>query len=184
MNQDENATEILSRLADGDGTAAQRLMPFVYDELRALAQSYFQAERDDHTLEPTALVHEVFLRIIDQTRVSWEGKAHFMATAATAMRRILTDHARRHRALKRGRDHKRVTLSDIVADDNASTLGGRTVDLVVLDDALARWRRWTNANTESSSFDSSAVSASIRWLISSDCPNRRLSVNGEWSKHG
>jgi RNA polymerase sigma factor (TIGR02999 family) len=132
-DNDQNATEILAQAAGGDDSAAARLLPLVYDELRALAQSFFQLERPDHTLEPTALVHEAFMRLVDQTRVEWKSRAHFFAVAATAMRRILADHARRHRALKRGGDQKRVPLTNVPTPS-----GGSLIDLVDLDDALER----------------------------------------------
>ena len=131
--RERDATEILSQMAEGDGTAAARLLPLVYGELRSLAQSYFQLERPDHTLEPTALVHEAFVRLVDQTRVKWKSRAHFFAVAATAMRRILADHARRHRAAKRGGDRKRVPLTNVPTPS-----GSRVVGIVDLDDALAQ----------------------------------------------
>ena len=131
--RERDATAILSQMAEGDGTAAARLLPLVYGELRALAQSYFQLERPDHTLEPTALVHEAFVRLVDQTRVKWKSRAHFFAVAATAMRRILADHARRHRAAKRGGDRKRVPLTNVPTPS-----GSRVVGIVDLDDALAQ----------------------------------------------
>jgi len=128
-----DATAILSELARGDESAAARLLPLVYQELRALAHSYFDAERPDHTLEPTALVHEAFVRLVGQTRVEWRSRAHFFAVAATAMRRVLTDHARKHRALKRGGDQERIPLTNVPTPSGASL-----VDLVDLDDALER----------------------------------------------
>ena len=131
--RERDATAILSQMAEGDGTAAARLLPLVYGELRALAQSYFQLERPDHTLEPTALVHEAYVRLVDQTLVKWKSRAHFFAVAATAMRRILADHARRHRAAKRGGDRKRVPLTNIPTPS-----GHSVVDIVDLDDALAQ----------------------------------------------
>jgi len=126
-----NATAILAQVADGDESGVAQLLPLVYDELRALAQSYFKLERKDHTLEPTALVHEAFVRLVDQTRVEWKSRAHFFAVAAMAMRRILADHARRHRAQKRGGDRNRVSLTTI-----ATPSGHNAVDIVNLDDAL------------------------------------------------
>ncbi|UCE58734.1 MAG: sigma-70 family RNA polymerase sigma factor [Phycisphaerales bacterium] len=128
-----DATAILSELARGDESAAARLLPLVYQELRALAHSYFESERSDHTLEPTALVHEAFVRLVDQARVEWRNRAHFFAVAATAMRRILTDHARKHRAAKRGGNQQRVPLTNVPTPSGASL-----VDLVDLDDALER----------------------------------------------
>ena len=102
MAEREEPTLILSQLRDGDSSAAERLLPVVYEELRALADRYFRRERADHTLQPTAVVHEAFVRMIHQENASWKDRAHFFAVAATAMRQILTDHARRHGAAKRG----------------------------------------------------------------------------------
>lgn len=96
------ATMVLKQLGSGDSAAAQRLLPLVYDELRALAGSHFRHQRADHTLQPTALVHEAFVKLIDQTHTEYNSRAHFFAVAATAMRQILTDHARRKKADKRG----------------------------------------------------------------------------------
>lgn len=132
-NKEEDVTAILAEAAEGDDSAAARLLPKVYDELRALAQSYFQLERPDHTLQPTALVHEAFVRLIDQTRVEWKSQAHFIAIAATAMRRILADHARQHRAIKRGGDRKRVPLTKL-----STPSGDNMVDLLELDDVLTK----------------------------------------------
>lgn len=127
------ATRALEQLGEGDASAAQRLLPVVYAELRALAGSYFRGQPADHTLQPTALVHEAFVRLIDQTSVKWKSRAHFMAVAATAMRHILTDHARRSGAVKRGGDQQRVELTDGVA----LTPAGH-IDLVALDEALKK----------------------------------------------
>jgi RNA polymerase sigma-70 factor, ECF subfamily len=129
----QTTTKVLKELESGDRSAAERLFPLVYDELRALAASYMRHERADHTLQPTALVHEAFLKLIEQTNVDWKNRAHFFAVAAQAIRRILIDHARRHNAQKRGGEFQRVTLED------AAPAGvGRTLDLVALDDALTR----------------------------------------------
>jgi RNA polymerase sigma-70 factor, ECF subfamily len=106
-------------------------MPLVYDELRRLADHYLRQERPDHTLQPTALVHEAYLRLIDQSRVEWQSRAHFLGVAAQLMRRILVDHARRHHALKRGGFRQKLSLDEAV--DYSQT---RDLDLVVLDDAL------------------------------------------------
>ena len=91
-------TKLLVELKDGDRAAvAAKLMPLVYDEFRALAAQYLKRERADHTLQPTALVHEAYLRLIDQTRVDWQGRTHFFAVGAQAIRRILVDHARQRK---------------------------------------------------------------------------------------
>jgi RNA polymerase sigma factor (TIGR02999 family) len=127
----EDVTQILQEVSGGNREAPARLMPLVYDELRRLADHYLRQERPDHTLQPTALVHEAYLRLIDQTRVDWQNRAHFFGVAAQLMRRILVDHARRHRASKRGGFRQKLTLDEAV--DYSQT---RDVDLVKLDDAL------------------------------------------------
>jgi RNA polymerase sigma factor (TIGR02999 family) len=111
-------------------------MDAVYDELRQLARGYLRRERRDHTLEPTGLVHEAYLRLIDQTRVDWQGRTHFFAIGARMMRRLLVDHARRHDRKKRGGEAVKVTFADAV-----TPLLGRDLDredLLALDDALRR----------------------------------------------
>ena len=100
------------------------LVPLVYDELRRLARSYLRRERPDHTLQPTALVHEAFERLVDQRNVEWEGRSHFMAIAAIAMRRLLLQHAEKRRAVKRGGGKQSLTL-----DDTAAALLGGEIDL-------------------------------------------------------
>ncbi len=133
MAQRGDATRVLGELGQGDSSATERLLPLVYDELRAMAGAYFRQQQADHTLQPTALVHEAFFRLIDQTSVEWKDRAHFFAVAATAMRQILTDHARRRRAAKRGGHLQRVTLDAAVTPPAVSQ-----VDLIDLDDALAQ----------------------------------------------
>ena len=140
MNKDMNhpantdLTATLSAATAGDPKAADRLMPVVYAELRGLAGFYLSRERGDHTLQPTALVHEAYLRLVDQTRVVWQNRAHFMSVAAQAMRRILVDHARKRAAMKRAGDRQKVTL------DTALPIGDDAVqpDLIALDMALDR----------------------------------------------
>ncbi len=130
------ATRELLLWVGGDAQAAERLLPYIYQELRALAGRIFRGQRADQTLQPTALVHEAFLRLVDHDRVQVRDRAHFMALAATVMRQILTDHARRRRAQKRGGDQRRGTLVD------APTPGeGPALDLVVLDEVLVRLER-------------------------------------------
>lgn len=129
----EDITQILKAAGSGDGSAIDRLMPMVYDELRALADSYLQRERSDHTLQATALVHEVYVRLVRQEDVEWKNRAHFFAVAAQAIRRILVDHARRHHRLKRGGDRQRVRL-----ELDAALTQERDLDLLALDEALDR----------------------------------------------
>ena len=124
-------TQLIQQLRDETGTAAERLLPLVYQELRSLAQSCFQDQRPDHTLQPTALVHEAFIRLVGNTEIQWEGRSHFLAVAAKAMRNVLADYARARRAEKRGGDWQRVTLSGIGSDS-----GTRAYDAQDIDEAL------------------------------------------------
>jgi RNA polymerase sigma factor (TIGR02999 family) len=110
-------------------------MPLVYEELRALAESYLQRERPDHTLQATALVHEAYMRLVKQEEVEWQSRAHFFAVAAQAIRRILVDHARGHLSAKRGGDRKRVRLDQDLA------LPEPDLDLLALDEALEELAR-------------------------------------------
>ena len=126
-----DVTQILRNWSDGNETASDELMPLVYEELRRLARDYLRRERADHTLQATALVHEAYLRLVDDKRVSWQDRAHFYGIAARLMRRILVDHARARNAQKRGGLERKVTLDE--ATDVSPT--GST-DLVALDDAL------------------------------------------------
>jgi RNA polymerase sigma factor (TIGR02999 family) len=126
-----DVTQILKNWSDGDTAAPDKLMPLVYDELRQLARSYLARERGDHTLQATALVHEAYLRLVDDTLVDWKNRAHFYGMAARLMRRILVDHARAHNAAKRGGLEQKVVL------DEARQLPTKSaVELVALDGAL------------------------------------------------
>ncbi len=127
------ATLLLARVGAGDSAAAHELLPLVYEQLRAMAGSYFRGQPADHTLQPTALVHEAYLKLVHIPDGNWENRVHFCAVAATAMRQILHDRARRRRAAKRGGDAKRVPLDEMEAPS-----GGQPVDMVALDDALER----------------------------------------------
>ena len=131
--QDET-TRLLLSASQGDRASMEALMPMVYDELRAIAERKMRKERADHTLQPTALVNEAFLRLVDQTRVQWQGRAHFCAVAANMMRRILVDHARRRAAEKRGAGISPVVLDEALAPSRAAN----PVDVVALDDLLER----------------------------------------------
>lgn len=125
------ATRMVNALAAGDPHAAEELMPLVYDEFRRLADDYLRQETRAITLQPTALVHEAYLKLIDQTRVNWQGRTHFFAVGAQAMRRILVDHARaRHRA-KRGGGWQRVNL-----DEQLLLSPDRDEDLLAVDEAI------------------------------------------------
>ncbi|MBA3607395.1 MAG: sigma-70 family RNA polymerase sigma factor [Chthoniobacterales bacterium] len=132
----EQATRLLIEWSEGDSEAANRLIPLVYDELRQLARSYLRRERPDHTLQATGLVHEAYLRLVDQTVTSWQNRAQFFGVAACVMRRVLVDHARRHRAEKRGGNWEKVEFDDALAAGLP-----RSLDLVALDDALQELAR-------------------------------------------
>jgi RNA polymerase sigma factor (TIGR02999 family) len=125
------ATTILHDLRGGDRDALNQLMPIVYRELRRLAKHYLRNERPDHTLQATALVHEAFLRLIDQTSVQWQDRAHFIAISAHLMREILINHAIAHKRLKRGGGQYKLSVDDAVAWTNQPE-----VDLIALNDAL------------------------------------------------
>ena len=127
-------TKLLIRLTEGDHAVLDALLPAVYDELRRLAANYLRRERVGHTLQPTALVHEAYMRLVDQTQVQWQNRAHFFGVAAQMMRRILVDHARQQNAEKRGGEFQKLSL-----DENLDAAGApRDVNLVALDDALNR----------------------------------------------
>ncbi len=112
-------TDALNGLAEGDPKALDRILPAVYRELRQLAAAYLQAERKGHTLQPTALAHEAYLRLAGGTAPAWKGRAHFLGIAARVMREILVDHARRRKALKRGGGRALTVMSESLrlADD-------------------------------------------------------------------
>ncbi len=132
MSGPGEVTRLLKSWGTGSDTALAELMPLVYSDLRKIAARQLGGECANHTLEPTALVNEAFLRLVDQDRAQWQGRAQFFAVAASAMRRILVDHARRRRATKRGGDPRRVSLAsvDIAVAPN--------VDLLNLEDCLRR----------------------------------------------
>ncbi len=129
----DDITLLLRSVRRGDRDAVDRLLPLVYAELRRIAGGYLRSERTGHTLQPTALVHEAYLRLVDQRDVEWESRAHFVAIAAQTMRRILVDHARARSASKRSGGSTRVTLSE-----DAAAVDPRNVDLIDLDGALDR----------------------------------------------
>ena len=131
-----DVTRILEAITAGDDRAGDELFELVYDELRAIAGKLMQQERADHTLQPTAVVHEAYLRLFGKQAPRWENRAHFFGTAAEAMRRILVDHARRKLSLKRGGDRQRVELPEIPERTRA-----QLEDLLALDEALDRLER-------------------------------------------
>jgi RNA polymerase sigma factor (TIGR02999 family) len=126
-------TQLLSRWTKGDRDALDALVPVVYGELRRMAARYLRRERLQHTLQPTALVHEAFLKLVDQREVRWQNRAHFFGVAAQLMRRVLVDYARERAASKRGGSRDRVPLDDALAIGASSQ-----VDIIIVDDALQR----------------------------------------------
>jgi RNA polymerase sigma factor (TIGR02999 family) len=132
-----DVTQILSQIEQGDPSAAEQLLPLVYEELRKLAAVKMASERDDHTLQATALVHEAYLRLVDvENTQHWNSRGHFFAAAAEAMRRILVEGARRRESSKRGGDLRRVDLDVTIAPQD-----GLAPDLLALDDALRQLER-------------------------------------------
>jgi RNA polymerase sigma-70 factor (ECF subfamily) len=131
--RNSDVTRLLSDWSNGDRRALDELLPLVYEELRHLANAYLRRERDGHTLQSTALVHEAFLRLVNQHDVQWQGRAHFFGIAAQMIRRILVDHARAQRAAKRGAGAVRLELDEALA-----VAQQRDLDLIALDDALER----------------------------------------------
>ena len=127
----KDLTRLLVDWSKGDPQALGQLMPIVYDELRSLAGRYLRRERSDHTLQPTALVNEAYMRLIDQHSVRWQNRAHFFGVAAQMMRRILVDHAKGHRREKRGGGARKVSL-----DEAIELTDERADGLVALDEAL------------------------------------------------
>jgi RNA polymerase sigma factor (TIGR02999 family) len=134
MNTPPTVTQLLALASAGDETALDRAFPLVYDELRDIARRQLRRESEGHTLTSVALVHEAYIRLVDQTRVQWSDRAHFLAVAAMAMRRMLIDGARRRRSVRRGGDARRVPLDtiDVATPDDHADL------LLDLDSALAR----------------------------------------------
>jgi RNA polymerase sigma factor (TIGR02999 family) len=128
-----NLTEMLHDWSDGDREALDKLVPIVYEELRRQAARYLRRERHGHTLQTTALIHEAYIRLIDQRNVRWQNRAHFFGIAAQLMRRILVDHARSRQAAKRGGSDIKLPLEEAMFASE-----GREVDLVALDEALER----------------------------------------------
>jgi RNA polymerase sigma-70 factor, ECF subfamily len=128
-----DVTSLLKRYSNGDQEALVDLIPQIYDELRRLASSYLRAERLDHTLQTTALVHEAYLRLVDQKQVEWNNRNHFFGVAAQMMRRILVDHARKHVSLKRGGSFARISLEQAAVFSRE-----RPRELIVVDELLQR----------------------------------------------
>jgi RNA polymerase sigma factor (TIGR02999 family) len=128
----EQITDLLLQIRGGNPEAMDRLLPLVYQELRRIAHRQLQGQRPDHTLGTTGLVHEAYLKLVDQTRIDWKDRGHFFRAAAGAMRRLLVDYARGYRALRRGGGLQRISLDDDVAVVEQGEM------LVALDEALDR----------------------------------------------
>lgn len=133
---DADITELLQRWSDGDRDALDRVLPLVYQELRQIATRQLKYEREDHSLDPTDLVHALYLQLIDQRRASWANRAHFYGVVAGMMRRILVDHARTRLAAKRGAATMTVSLSALVNDPVAELAPAS--DVLAVDRALER----------------------------------------------
>ena len=131
--EDGEVTKLLAELSQGKDEAASRLIPLVYSELRRLAAGYMRRERPDHTLQPTALVHEAYMKLLQQRSVEWQSRAHFYGIAAQIMRRILVDHARAHLRDKRGSGQ-----TPVVLDETVMFAPEHSHDLLKLDEALER----------------------------------------------
>lgn len=129
----QRVTELLHDLSEGKEQALANLLPIVHGELRRQAARYLRRERHNHTLQPTALVNEAFIRLVDQRNVRWQNRAHFFGVAAQAMRRILVDHARAQQRIKRGGVKQNVTLNEGMLAEAA-----RSIDVLALDEALER----------------------------------------------
>lgn len=129
----KDITSLLARIGEGSDSAANQLFPLVYEELRAMAAQYMGQERSGHTLQPTALVHEAYVRLVNEPEGGPKNRAHFFALAARAMRRVLIESARRHKSQKRGSDLQRVSLHEGTLADKASD-----VDVLDLDEAMTR----------------------------------------------
>src|SRR5688572_17267482 len=128
-----NVTQLLEQLSAGREQALDDLVPLVYGELRRQAARYLRRERQNHTLQPTALVNEAFIKLVDQRNVRWQNRAHFFGVAAQAMRRIVIDHARTKHRVKRGGVQQAVTL-----DEGLIAAEARSVDVLALDEVLTR----------------------------------------------
>lgn len=134
MTNSHDVTGLLLKWSDGDSEALNDLMPLVYDEMQRIAHGYLRNERSGHTLQTTALVNEAYLKLVDQTRIQWQNRAHFLGIAANAMRRILIDHARKRLSGKRGSGAQKISIDERaidIRDEKAS-------ELIELDAALKK----------------------------------------------
>ena len=138
-----DVTEILISYGNGDRAALDALLPLVYDELRLIARNYLRQERPDHTLQPTGLVHEAYLRLVNQQHVDWRNRAQFFGLAASMMRRILVNHAEAKRAQKRGGGVEKVSLDEVMVafDDNV-------LDLLALNEVMLQLEKIDKVKSE------------------------------------
>ncbi|MEW6736120.1 MAG: sigma-70 family RNA polymerase sigma factor [Acidobacteriota bacterium] len=134
MSEPENITTLLTAWKLGDEKVKDRLFELVYPKLRKMAQNYFRSEHHNHTLQPTALVHEAYLRLVNQREVTWQDRGHFYRIGSLVMRRILVEHARNKKAAKRGANNVSITLSDAVNIPVEQDLNA--IDILALDEAL------------------------------------------------
>jgi len=184
-----DVTQLLLDWRAGDTGAGDRLLPAVYDELHRQAERAMRRENEEHTLQATALVHEAYLRLVDQSRVEWKSRAHFFGIAAQVMRRILVDHARGRLADKRGAGAKRITLDD--ANVGAPEGAGHGIDVLDLHDALERLaaldatqarvvelRYFSGLNIEETAeaLDVSPATVKREWAVARAWLRRELSV--------
>ncbi len=186
---DPSVTRLLEDLPDGDDRIVDQVLPLVYRELHRLARIHLHRERAGHTLQPTALVHEAYLRLVDQTQVTWQGRRHFLAVASLAMRRLLVDHARALAATKRGGDRERLPLTiglSMAIDDRAEEI--IAVDellekLAVFDERAARvveCRFFAGLSIEdtASALDLSPMTVKRAWRLARAWLRRELEPGG------
>ena len=134
MQNAPNITELLQEWSNGKAEVLEKLMPLVYDELRRQASQFLSKERQGHTLQATALIHEAYLKLIEQREVEWQNRNHFFAIASTAMRRILVDYARERHREKRGGSAENLAIDDALQISSSE----KSIDLIALDEALNR----------------------------------------------
>ncbi len=136
-----DVTRVLHAIADGDTAAPEKLLPLVYDELRRLAAARMVQEPAGHTLQPTALVHEAYLRLVKEEDAHWKGRAHFFAAAAEAMRRILIERARRKGRIRHGGGRGRVSIESFDSSNGVEPSGTEGLDLLALDETLEKLKK-------------------------------------------